>query len=56
MEAAYKRILFAEAGKMLYFQSKEELVQFAKEVCPNLSDLFRYFNFFKRIIMFPYYV
>lgn len=32
MEAGYKRILFAEAGNMLYFKTKEELINFAKEV------------------------
>ena len=35
MESAYKRILFAEAGNMLYFKKQEELVEFAKEVCFN---------------------
>ena len=32
MEAAYKRMLFTEAGNMLYFKKQEELVEFAKEV------------------------
>ncbi len=32
MEAAYNRILFTEAGNMLYFKKQEELVEFAKEV------------------------
>ena len=32
MEAAYKRMLFKEAGNMLYFKNQEELVEFAKEV------------------------
>ena len=32
MEAAYKRILFTEAGNMLYFRTPEELTTFAKEV------------------------
>lgn len=31
MEAAYKRILFSEAGNMLCFKKQEELVEFAKE-------------------------
>jgi len=45
MEAAYKRILFAEAGKMLYFKKPEELVQFSKERNWNLSaDNFFYFQ------------
>ena len=32
MEAAYERILFSEAGNMLYFKKQEELLEFAKEV------------------------
>ncbi len=32
MEAAYNRILFTEAGNMLFFKKQEELVEFAKEV------------------------
>ena len=32
MEAAYKHMLFTEAGNMLYFKKQEELVEFAKEV------------------------
>lgn len=32
MEGAYKKILFTEAGNMLYFKKQEELVEFAKEV------------------------
>ncbi|RMZ94280.1 26S proteasome non-ATPase regulatory subunit 8 [Brachionus plicatilis] len=31
MEGAYKKILFREAGHMLYFKKEEELVEFAKE-------------------------
>lgn len=37
MEAGYKRILFAEAGNMLYFKTKEELINFAKEVFSKLK-------------------
>jgi hypothetical protein len=32
MEGAYERILFSEAGNMLYFKKQEELLEFAKEV------------------------
>ena len=35
MEAAYKRMVFTEAGNMLYFKKQEELVEFAKEVKKN---------------------
>lgn len=45
MEAAYKRILFKEAGNMLYFKTNEELAQFAKEREWNLAgDNFFYFK------------
>lgn len=45
MEAGYKRILFAEAGNMLYFKTKEELINFAKERVWNLAgDNFFYFK------------
>lgn len=45
IEAAYKRILFTEAGNMLYFKKQEELVEFAKERKWNLlPDNFFYFN------------
>ena len=46
MEAGYKRILFAEAGNMLYFKTKEELINFAKEVfLQNLNLLNFFFGF-----------
>ena len=40
MEAAYKRMLFTEAGNMLYFKKQEELVEFAKEVGNIKTRLF----------------
>jgi len=45
MESAYKRILFTEAGNMLYFKKQEELVEFAKERKWNLAaDNYFYFQ------------
>lgn len=45
MEAAYNRILFTEAGNMLYFKKPEELVEFAKKRKWNLEkDNFFYFQ------------
>jgi len=45
MEAAYRRILFAEAGNMLCFKKQEELVEFAKERKWELAaDKFFYFK------------
>lgn len=45
MEAAYKRILFSEAGSMLCFKKQEELVDFVKERKWVLSsDNFFYFQ------------
>lgn len=35
MEAGYKKILFSEAGNMLYFKKQEELIEFYKEVIIN---------------------
>jgi len=45
MEAAYKRILFSEAGSMLCFKKQEELTEFLKERKWTLgSDNFFYFQ------------
>lgn len=46
IESAYKKILFAEAGNMLYFKEQKELVEFAKERNWTLlgQDNFFYFN------------
>ena len=45
MEAAYNRILFTEAGNMLYFKKHEELVEFAKERKWNMAkDNYFYFQ------------
>jgi hypothetical protein len=45
MEAAYKRILFIEAGNMLYFKKQEDLLDFVKERKWNLaSDNYFYFE------------
>jgi len=45
MEAAYKRILFSEAGSMLCFKTQEELVDFIKERKWVLSsDKYFYFQ------------
>lgn len=45
IESAYKRMLFTEAGNMLYFKKQEDLVAFAKERKWNHSPSDNYFYF-----------
>ena len=51
MEAAYKRILFSEAGSMLCFKKQEELTEFLKEVIEYKT---LYFALNKMLSIFVY--